>query len=151
MQAYIKCKTYYDKKANASKFKEADYVYVLQPKVGHQRSKISITEFRWIAPYIFEKVLPKNNYLVRKNGTNKTQVVHRMRMRQFTPHHPPADIRIKPQEYRADPDVSLKHGDLYDRGWESDCEQPTLEPKIIMQRNPIPTKFKSSLIYQLRK
>ena len=30
MQAYIKYKAYYDKKANASKLKEADYVYVLQ-------------------------------------------------------------------------------------------------------------------------
>ena len=29
MQAYIKYKAYYDKKANASKLKEADYVYVL--------------------------------------------------------------------------------------------------------------------------
>ena len=32
MQAYIKYKAYYDKKANASKLKEADHVYVLQPK-----------------------------------------------------------------------------------------------------------------------
>ena len=29
MQAYIKYKAYYDKQANASKLKEADYVYVL--------------------------------------------------------------------------------------------------------------------------
>ena len=39
MQAYIKYKTYYDKKANASKLKERDYVYVLQPKVNHQGNK----------------------------------------------------------------------------------------------------------------
>ena len=65
MKAYIKYKTYYDKKANASKPKEADYVYVLQPKADHQGSKFSLTEFRWIGPYIVEKVLPNNNYLVR--------------------------------------------------------------------------------------
>ena len=46
MQAYIKCKAYYDKKANASKLKEADYVYVLQPKADHQVSKILFTEFQ---------------------------------------------------------------------------------------------------------
>ena len=82
MQAYIKYKAYYDKKANTSKLKEADYVYILQPKEDHQGSKIPFTEFRWIGPY---KVLPNNNYLVCKIGPNKTQVLHRMRMRQFTP------------------------------------------------------------------
>ena len=84
MQAYIKYKAYYDKKANASKLKEADYVYILQPKADQQGSKIPFTEFRWIGPYISEKVLPNNNYLVLKIGTNKMQVPHRMRMRQFT-------------------------------------------------------------------
>ena len=85
MQAYIKYKTYYDKKTNASKLKEAEYVYLLQPKADHQGSKIPFTEFRWIGPYIIEKVLPNNNYLVRKIETNKTQVLHRMPMPQFTP------------------------------------------------------------------
>ena len=46
MQAYIKYKAYYDKKANASKLKEADKVYILQPKADHQGSKILFTEFR---------------------------------------------------------------------------------------------------------
>ena len=87
MQAYIKHKAYYDKKANALKLKEADYVYILQPKADHEGSKIPFTEFRWVGPYIIEKVLPNKNYLVRKIGTNKTQVLHRMRKRQFTPPH----------------------------------------------------------------
>ena len=94
MQACIKYKAYYDKKANASKLKEADYVYILQPKADHPGSKIPFTEFQWVGPYIIEKVLPNNNYLVRKIGTNKTQVLHRMRMRQFSPRQPPADITI---------------------------------------------------------
>ena len=81
MQAYIIFKAYYDKKANASKLKEADYVYVLQPKADHQGSKIPFTEFRWIGPYIIEEVLPNNNYSVRKIGTNKTQVLRRMKIR----------------------------------------------------------------------
>ena len=127
MQAYIKYKAYYDKKAHASKLKEADFVYILQPKADHQGSKIPSTEFRWIGPYIIEKVLPNNNYLVRKIGTNKTQVLHRMRMRQFTPHQPAADITVKPQEYKSDPDVSLNHDDLYARAWEYDFEQPIFD------------------------
>ena len=44
MQAYIKYKAYYDKKVNASKLKEADYVYILQPKADHQGSKTPFTE-----------------------------------------------------------------------------------------------------------
>ena len=126
-QAYIKYKAYYDKKANASKLKEADYAYVLQPKADHQGSKIPFPEFPWIGPYIIEKVLPNNNYLVRKIGTNKTQVLHRMKMRQFTLHQPPADIQVKPQEYKADPEVSLNHDDLYARAWEYDYEQPIFD------------------------
>ena len=43
MQAYIKYKAYYDKKANASKLKEADYVYILQAKADHQGSQIPFT------------------------------------------------------------------------------------------------------------
>ena len=127
MQAYIKYKAYYDKKANASKLTEADYVHILQPKVDHQGSKIPFTEYRWVGPYIIEKVLQNNNYLVRKIGTNKMQVLHRMRMRHFTPRQPPADITVKPQEYKSDPEVSLNHDDLYARAWEYDFEQPIFD------------------------
>ena len=127
MQAYIKYKAYYDKKANASKPKEADYVYILKLKTDHQGSKIPFTEIRWTGPYNIEKLLPNKNYLVRKIGTNKTQVLHRMRMRQFTPRQLPADIVVKPQGYKSDPEVSLSHDDLYARAWECDHEQPIFD------------------------
>ena len=127
MQAYIKNKAYYDKEANASKLKEADYVYILQLKADHQGNKIPFTEFRWAGPYNIEKVLPNNKYLVRNIGTNKMQVLHRMRMRQFTPRQPPADITVKPQEYKSDPEVSLNHDGLYARARECDYEQPIFD------------------------
>ena len=50
MRAYTKYKAYYDKKANASKLKQSEYVYILQPKADHQGSKNPFTEFRWIGP-----------------------------------------------------------------------------------------------------
>ena len=127
VQAYIKYKAYYDKKANASKLKEADYVYILQPKADHEGSKIPFAEFRWVGPYIFEKALPNNNYLVRKIGTNKTQLLHWIRMRQFTPRQPPADITVKRQDYKSDPEVDINHDDLYARAWEYDFEQPIFD------------------------
>ena len=71
MQAYIKYEAYYDKKGNAPKLKEAEYVYVLQPKADHQRSKFPFTELRWIGPYVIKKVLPNSNYLVPKKALTR--------------------------------------------------------------------------------
>ena len=113
MQAYINYKAYYDRKANASKLKKTDYVFILQLKADHQGSKIPFTDFRWIGPYIIEKVLPNNNYLVRKIGTNKTQILHRMRLRQFTPRQPISDIPVTQREWQPDPEVVITHDDLY--------------------------------------
>ena len=55
MQAHIKYKAYYDKKANALILNEAEYVYILQPKADHQGSKIPFTEFRWIGRILSKK------------------------------------------------------------------------------------------------
>ena len=70
-------------------------------------------------------------------GTNKTQVLQRMRIRQFTPRQPPADIRVKPQEYKPDPEVSLNHEDLYARAWEYDFEQPIFDAENNIAAPPI--------------
>ena len=66
-------------------------------------------------------------------------------MRQLTPHQPPADIQVKPQEYQSDPVVSLNHDDLYARAWEYDCEQPICDAENIKATPPnlqeIPAQF----------
>ena len=127
MQAYIKYKAYYDKKTNASKLKKADYVFILQPKADHQRDKIRFTDFRWIGPYIIEEVLPNNNYSVSKIGTNKTQILHRMRLRQFTPHQPLADIPVTQREWQPDLEFVITHDDLYARAWECEYDEPIID------------------------
>ena len=48
-------------------------------------------------------------------------------MRQFTPRQPPADIRVEPQEYKPDLEVSFNHGDLCAKAWEYDYEQPIFD------------------------
>ena len=126
-QAYIKYKAYYNRKANASKLKKADYVFILQPKADHQGSKIPFTDFLWIGPYIIENVLPNNNYLVRKVGTNKTQILHRMRLRQFTPRQPLSDIPVTQREWQLDPEVVITHDDLYARAWECEYDGPIFD------------------------
>ena len=100
MQAFIKYKAYYDKKAN---------------------------DFRWIGPYIIEKILPNNNYVVRKIGTNKTQILHRKRLRQFTPRQPIPDIPVTTREWQPDPEVIIKHDDLYARAWECEYDKPIFD------------------------
>ena len=83
MQSYIKYTRYYDKKAKASPLKEKDYCYILQSEAEHHGSKKSFRDFRWIGPYLVEKVLPNNNYIVRKLNTNKTQILFRFRLRKY--------------------------------------------------------------------
>ena len=99
-------------------------------------AKSPFTEFRWFDPYIFETVLTENNYLVRKIGTNKAPVLHRMRMRQFTHHQTLTDKRITPRKWKPDPEVSLKLDDLYARAWEFEYEKPIFDAE---NNNATPT------------
>ena len=73
MQSYLKYKEYNDRKAKAAPLGLSDYCFILQPLADHQGSKIPSWEFRWIGPYVIEKVLPNENYIVRKLNSNKTQ------------------------------------------------------------------------------
>ena len=74
--------------------------------------------------------MPNNNYLVRKIGTNNKQLLHGMRKRLFTSRQLTTDIRITPEsEWSPDPEVSLKHDDLYARAWEREYEKPIFEAK----------------------
>ena len=68
-------------------------------------------------------MLPNNKYLVRKRGTAKTQVLHRMNLRQFTPRQPIPDIQITPPEWQPDPEITIKHDDIYARAWGCEYEK----------------------------
>ena len=79
------------KKAKASPLKEKDKCYILLPKADHQGSKLQVRDFRWIHPYLVEKILPNNNDIFRKLKTNKTQILHRIRLRKYNHKRPPED------------------------------------------------------------
>ena len=89
-----------------------------------KRVKNLFADFRWIGPYFIEKELRINNYLVRKIGTNKLEVLQRMRLRHFITRQPLADMQIPPQEWKLDTEVSIKHDDLYAKAWQRDYERP---------------------------
>ena len=119
MQSYIKYKKYYDKKAKASPLKEKDYCFILQPKADHQGSKIPFRDFRWTGPYLVEKVLSNNNYLVRKLNTNKTQILHRIRFRKYNPEEPPED-NYREAQWQTDHNIVVPQDDLYTIAWEAE-------------------------------
>ena len=119
MQSYLKYKEYYDRKAKAAPLKQNDYCFILQPIADHQGSKIPFREYRWTGPYIVEKVLPKENYIVRKLNSNKTQILHRIRLRKYEPNTVLQDIR---QEGNLQPDdgIVIPQDDLYVITWETE-------------------------------
>ena len=117
MQSYLKYKAYYDRKAKASPLETTDYCYVLNPKADTQATKIPFREFRWQGPYKVKKVLPNNNYIVRRLGTNKTQLLHRIRLRKFTPQAPLADIFVRETDWQKDDQLPITQDDLYAQSW----------------------------------
>ena len=117
MQSYLKYKAYYDRKAKAAPLETTDYCYILIPKADTQATKIPFREFRWCGPYKVEKVLPNNNYIVRRLGTNKTQLLHRIRLRKFTPQAPLADIFVRETDWQKDDQMTIANDDLYAQSW----------------------------------
>ena len=72
-------------------------------------------------------MLLNNNYLVHKIRTNKTQILHRKNLRQFTPRQPPSDIPVPQPEWQPDPEVVITHDDLYARAWECEYDEPIFD------------------------
>ena len=118
-QSYIKYKRYYDKKAKASPLKEKDYCFIIQSKADHQGSKIPFRDFRWIGPYLVEKVLPNNNYTVRKLNTNKTQILHIIHLRKYNPEKTPDD-NYQETQWQIDDNIVVPQDDLYTIAWEAE-------------------------------
>ena len=69
-------------------------------------------DFRWIGPYLVEKVLPNNNYIVRKLNTNKTQILHRIRLRKYNPEKLPKD-NYQEARWQIDDNIIVLQDDLY--------------------------------------
>ena len=117
MQSYLKYKAYYDRKAKASPLETTDYCYILNPKADTQATKLPFREFRWQGSYKVEKVLPNNNYIDRRLGTNETQLLHRIRLKKFTPQAPLADIFVRESDWQKDDQIHVAHDDLYAQSW----------------------------------
>ena len=128
MQSYLKYKEYYERKAKAAPLQEKDYCFVLQPKADNQRSKIPFRDFRWTGPFVVQKVLPNNNYIVRRLNTNKTQILHRIRLKKFVPNAPLED-KYNEEKLQPDESIIIPQDDLYTISLEADFEYELFEPR----------------------
>ena len=118
MQSYLKYKESYDRKAKAAPLQQNDYCFILQPIADHQGSKIPFREYRWTGPYIVEKVLPNENYIVRKLNSNKTQILHRIRLRKYEPNIVLQDVRPE-GNLHPEYEIIIPQDDLYVTTWET--------------------------------
>ena len=118
MQAYVRHKRYYDRKASAHPLVVNDYCYALHPKAHSQATKLPFREYLWTGPYIVVKALPNNNYLICKLQTNLTQILHRIRLRPFASSHKLPDITVPPKDFQQDTEVAIQHDNLFAMAWE---------------------------------
>ena len=130
--------------AKAALLTTTDYCYILNPKADTKATKFPFREFRWIGPYKLEKVLPNNNYIVRRLGTNKTKLLHRIPLRKFTPSAPLADNFVRETDWQKDDNIIVTHDDLYAHTWDTnfgtdpvDTELPDNEQDDIQEYVPI--------------
>ena len=79
--------------------------------------------------------------MVRKIGTNKTQILHQMRLRHFTSRQPLSDIPITPREWQPDPEVVITHDDLYARAWECEFDEPIFDSDYNNLATPSPPEI----------
>ena len=119
MQSYFTYKNFYDKKANASPLKEKDYCFILQPTADQQGSKKPFRDFRWIGPCLVEKVLPNNGYMLRKLNTNKTEILHTIRLKKYNPEKPLED-NFQEAQGQIDDNIVFPQDDLYTSAWEAE-------------------------------
>ena len=120
MQSYLKYKEYYDRKPKAAPLQQGYYCFLLQPLADNQGSKISFREFRWIG-YVIEKVLSNENYILRNLNSNKTQILHRIGLRKYTPNTEISDVRPE-GNYQADDEIIIPQDDLYIISWETEFD-----------------------------
>ena len=125
MQSYVRYKQYYDKKANAHPLNVNEYCYALHPKANTQGTKLPFKEYPWTGPYIIVKVLPNNNYLIRKLQTNYTQILHRIHLKPCPTDKSLPDKPVLPKDYTPDKEVDVFHDNLYAQAWQSNFDEYT--------------------------
>ena len=80
--------------------------------------------------------MSNENYVVRRINTNKTQILHRIRLKKFVPNQPLEDI-FREQQLQPDEESVIPQDDLYVITWETDFG----EQLVTRGNEPIPTSL----------
>ena len=107
---------------------EKGYCLVHQPKADSQGSKIPFRDYRWIGAIIAQNVLSNNNYIVRRLNANKTQILHRIRLKKFVTNSPLED-KDKEEKLQPHEEVVKPQDDLYTISWEVDFDYDLFETR----------------------
>ena len=91
-----------------------------------------------------------NNHIVRKLNSNKTQILHRIRLRKYTPNTPLQDIRPE-GSLQEDDEIIIPQDDLYNISWETNFDDfpPSSEPHTIPDDYPTHPDEQDSIITDL--
>ena len=109
MQSYLIYRENYDRN---------EYCFILQPIADHQGSKIPFREYKGTGLYVVKKVLPNENYIVRKLNSNNTQILHRIKLRKYEPNTVLQDIQPE-GNLQPDDEIIIPQDDLYVITWET--------------------------------
>ena len=81
-------------------------------------------------------MLPNETHIVRRINTNKTQLLHRIRLKKFVPNQTLED-NFREQRLQPDEEIVIPQDDFYTIRWETDFgEQPATRGN-----EPIPTSL----------
>ena len=89
-----------------------------------------------VGPFKVQNFLPNENYIVRRINTNKTQILHQIRLKKFVPNQPLED-NFREQRLQPDEEIVIPQDDLYIITWETDFG----EQLITRGHNPFPTSM----------
>ena len=147
MDTYVRHKKYYDRKAQAHPLKIHSYCLLLNPKLDTQKQQMNKMQDKWLALYRVEKKLTNENYLVREVGTHHTQLVHRIRLRSYSPRFIIKDLdHIDKDKFIPDPRFpdEYREPQIFDKAYEKLLWHPDLaenqdtDPRA---RGPRPKKY----------
>ena len=99
--------------------------------MDHQGSKIPFRDYRWVGPFIVQKVLPNEDYIVKWLNTNKTQMFHLIRLKKFVPNQPLEDS-FREERLRQDDEIIILQCDLYIISWERNFGEQLLHEAILL-------------------
>ena len=88
----------------------------------------SIGEYLRIGPFVIQKVLLKDIYIVRRVNTNKTQISHPIKIKNFLPNTPLHD-NYSGEKLQPDDEIVIPQCDLYTISWDVDFDYELFETR----------------------